>query len=48
MFHGGIKKFTEVVELLTEVSNDSQRGLNHSRRYEIIHGAGQMVHGGMQ
>ena len=48
IIHGGIKKFTEVVELLTEVSNNSRRGLNNSRRYELIHGAGQMVYGGMQ
>ena len=36
MICGGIKKFTEGVKQFTTESNNSRRGLNNSRRCEII------------
>ena len=48
MIHGSIKKFTEGGKEFTEVSNNSCRGLNKSRRYQKIHGGGEMIHGGIR
>ena len=38
MIHGGVKGFTEGHKYSTEAPNDSLRGINNSRRGEIIHG----------
>ena len=38
--HGGIKKFMEGGKQFTEVSNNSRRGVNNSRTYQIFRGLG--------
>ena len=41
MIRGGIKKFAEGVKQFTEVSNNL-------RRYQMILGGGQIIHGGIK
>ena len=43
-----MKYFTEGVKQFTEVSDNSRRRLNESRRYERIHGGGEIFQGGIK
>ena len=38
----------EGVKYITEISNVPWRGLHNSRRYQIFHGGGQIIHGGIK
>ena len=36
------------VKYFTEASNNSRKGINNSRRHQIIHGGAYIIHGGVK